>query len=127
VRLAKALLLAATAIHAVAYLVAAPEHVVDRWWPAHARFHVMQALLWAVGFDAVVALIVLGPFARGERWARAALLVAAVFLHGAYFIAFAAGGWPTNLSAHVSLGASTLLFVFGLALGWRAEPEGSHG
>jgi hypothetical protein len=123
-KLARALLAFATFAHMVIYLVAAPEHIVDEWWPRHARFHVLQALQWAVGFDLVLLWLIAGPLKRAERWTLGPLVLALIFLHGSYFTSFVLrGGAPPNLSAHVSLGASTLIYVIGLALAARSLPR----
>ncbi len=123
--LAVGLLAFATVAHAVGYLFAAPEHVVDPEWPLHARFHILQALLWGVGFDAMILVIVLGPFRAGARWARHLLVLAIPFLHGAYFIAIAAipDGKPPEMWAHVLLGIVAAMYVLGLGLGWRPVAE----
>jgi hypothetical protein len=117
-RLAQALLGLATLIHVISYVVAAPEHVVDTSWPLHARFHVLQALQWAVGFDLVVAWLIV-RLAR-ERWVLGPLAIAFVLLHGAYFVSFAVrGGEPSNVSAHIALGTAMALYAAGLAVAWR--------
>src|SRR5262249_14958331 len=83
---ASSLLIAlATVGHAVTYLVAAPPHVMDASWPPHARFHVLQALLWALGFNVLVLVVVARAYGRGERWSWWALATAWLFLHVAYF------------------------------------------
>jgi len=109
----------ATVGHIGAYLYAAPEHVVDLSWPDHARFHVLQAIFWIVGFDLVLLALILGPLARGRAWVRQVLLLAWPFVHGAYFFALLRGGGPPETSAHVALGALLLLYGVGLGLVWR--------
>lgn len=108
--------------HLIGYGFAVPEHIVDAAWPAHARFHVFQALLWLAAVDLVAAGIALGPFARGDRWARWALLAVLLLVHVGYFVALAffPDGHPApGMAAHVPLGAALVLFVVALALGWR--------
>ena len=121
-KLGRALLAFASVAHMGGYLYAAPEHVVDPLWPPHARFHVLQALLWIVGFDLVLLLVILGPLARGDRWARWALLLAWPFVHGGYFVALLRGGGPPELGAHLALLVVALLYGVGLAMAWRAPP-----
>lgn len=128
--IAVALLAVATTAHAVVYLYAAPEHVVDAAWPLHARFHVLQALLWAVGFDLVLLALVFGPFRRGHRWALWVLGGAWPFVHAGYFIALAGirGGGPPERSADVIMGGVMFVYAAGWALGWlvaRTEPPRS--
>lgn len=122
-RVGRALLLLATLGHIGAYLYAAPEHVVDPGWPPHARFHVLQAIFWVVGFNLVLVPLIMGPLARGETWVRGVLLLAWPFVHGAYFVALLRGGGPPEASAHAGLLALLLLYGAGLALVWR--PAGS--
>lgn len=102
--------------HAGGYLYAAPEHVIDPHWPPHAQFHVLQALLWIVGFDLVLLLATLGPLARGEPWARRGLWIAWPFVHGGYFVALARGGGPPQLGAHLALAVVAVLYAVGLAM-----------
>ncbi|HJZ88956.1 MAG TPA: hypothetical protein VKN99_27485 [Polyangia bacterium] len=120
---ASSLLIAlATVGHAVTYLVAAPPHVMDASWPPHARFHVLQALLWALGFNVLVLVVVARAYGRGERWSWWALATAWLFLHVAYFACLPAvpGGAPTNPHADFVLGALLVVYALGLVLGrWR--------
>lgn len=114
--------------HMIGYCFAVPEHIVDGTWPAHARFHVVQALIWLIGFDLISVALALGPFARGERWARWALVIALIMAHGGYFIALLAipeGHPPEGLRAHLPLAALLVLHAIGLVLGWRALASGS--
>jgi len=121
-KLGRALLAFATVAHMGGYLYAAPEHVVDPVWPPHARFHVLQALLWIVGFDLVILLLVLGPLARGDRWARWALVLAWPFVHGSYFVALLRGGGPPELGAHLALLVVALLYGLGLLWASTSAP-----
>jgi hypothetical protein len=119
---AKWLLVIANFGHIVGYAMAVPEHIADAAWPPHARFHVLQALLWIVGFDLVSIALALRPFARGELWARWALVVSLVLAHGGYFVALAAipaGSPPEGLNAHLPLLALLIGHLVGLGLGWR--------
>lgn len=113
----------ASVAHAAAYLVAAPEHVVDPSWPAHARFHVLQALLWIVLLDLALAALALGPLRRGSRSALPALAIGGLGAHGAYFAAMLAipEGRPPELSSHLILGGVALVFIVGLGLAWRDD------
>ena len=113
-RLARALMLLGCVAHAGAYLYAATVHVVDARWPGHARFHVLQALIWAVGFDVVLAILALGPLDGRRRWWT--LLAGGLFVHGSYFaalIAFPAFG-PPELSAHLILAAIAVAYFLGV-------------
>ena len=122
---AKWLVGAASIAHLVAYCVAVPGHVIDPTWVGHARFHVVQALLWIAGFDGVCAVVALGPFGR-DAWARWVLLVGLVFAHGSYFAALVAvpsGHPPNGMAAHLPLAGFALVYAVGLALGWRGSPR----
>jgi hypothetical protein len=113
------LLAVATLAHMGGYLYAAPEHVVDPSWPAHARFHVLQALLWIVGFDLALLVLIFGPLARGDRGVRWVLLLAWLFVHGGYFVALLRGGGPPQVAAHVALLVVAVIYGVGLAWVWR--------
>lgn len=119
------LIVLACAAHLVIYLVAAPEHVVATEWPAHARFHVLEAICWAAGLDLAIAAIAWVPLARGERWAWWAAALGFVTGHASYFGAIAAlpAGRPPNLSADVTLGLAAALFALGLVLTARPERQ----
>jgi hypothetical protein len=114
--------------HMLSYGFAVPEHIVDATWSAHARFHVLQALIWLIGLDLISIALALRPFARGERWARWALVVTLLLSHGGYFIALVAipeGHPAAGMRAHIPV---TVLFVthaLGLVLGWRPAATGS--
>lgn len=121
-RPAVVLIVVASVGHLAAYLVAAPVDVADATWPLHARFHVLQALLWIAGLDAVIVALALGPLRRGERWSWWTLVSAGASAHAGYFASLAAirGGGPPEMSAHLVLGALMAAYGAGLALGWRA-------
>ncbi len=114
------LLALASAGHLVAYVVAAPAHIVDATWPLHGRFHVFQALLWIVGFDALALLLAVGPHRRGDRWALFALAAAWPFSHLSYFLGLLVipGGGP-SLGASAVMASLAALYALGLAAGWR--------
>lgn len=114
----------ASLAHAVAYCVAAPEHVVDAAWPAHARFHVLQALIWIVALDLALAWLALGPLRRGHRSTLPAIAIGGLGAHGAYFAAMIAqpDGRPPELSSHLILGGIAAVFVLGLLLAIREDP-----
>jgi hypothetical protein len=127
-RSARNLVVTACALHIVAYLQAVPVHLTDKDWPAHARFHVFQALLWIVGLDLALMLIALYPYARGERWAFGALVVGLFTSHLGYFLAMFAipGGAPPDLTAHIGLGVILALYLLGLLLGERGRQALPH-
>lgn len=118
-----ALIVIASLAHAAAYLVAAPEHVVDPAWPSHARFHVLQALLWIVALDLALVAVALGPLRRGASGSVTALAIGGLGAHGAYFSAMAAlpEGRPPELSSHLILGGIALVYVIGLILAMRDD------
>jgi hypothetical protein len=126
-RSARNLIVAACVLHIIAYLQAVPVHITDMDWPAHARFHVLQALIWLVGLDVSLLLIARGPYARGERWAFGALVVGLFSSHVGYFLSMFAipGGAPPGMFAHVALGIILALYVLGLLLGERGRQAAS--
>ena len=126
-RIATWLIVIACVGHLVGYTQAVPEHIADEHWPGHARFHVLQALVWLVGLDLLAIVIAVGPFARGLAWSRWALLLALVCSHGAYFIALTAfpdSGPPQGMASHGPLAGAMALHALGLVIGWRRR--GAH-
>lgn len=81
------LLTVATLGQMIGLWFAVPEHIVDRTWPPHARFHVMQAVFWITGLDGSILLLTWGPLRHQERWSLWALLGLLVFAQISYFIA----------------------------------------
>lgn len=124
-RSARNLIAVASALHILAYLQAVPVHLSDMDWPAHARFHTFQALLWIIGLDVVLLLVALFPYARGERWAFHVLLVGLFTSHLGYFVSMfvISGGAPPDFTAHVALGVILALYVLGLLLGERGRVQ----
>jgi hypothetical protein len=118
VSIARALLVLGSLGHLIIYLVAAPEHVADIGWPAHARFHVLEAIFWVAGLDLAAVALACWPLPRGERWSLWALVGVWMTGHVSYFAAVALlpAGRPPNLSADVSLGAAFAIYSAGLAL-----------
>jgi hypothetical protein len=117
-----AVLISVTAIgHAVGYLVATREHIVDIGWPRHARFHVTQGLFWLLTLDGASVWLAMGPFRRGEGWARWALVAAWVSAHWGYFATLVAmpEGRPATANASTMLAVVLGLFGIGLAMGWK--------
>jgi len=114
------LLLFATLGHIAAYLYAAPEHVVDASWPDHARFHVLQAIFWVVGFNLTLVPLIVGPAMRGEGWAVWTLGLGGLFVQGGYFFALLYGGGPPEWTSHAALALLLLLFAAGWFVMWRS-------
>lgn len=117
--LASRLIMIACLGHCVAYLYAAPRHVIDASWPLHAQFHVLQAIFWIIALNIVLAMIGWRPFARGEAWAFWALLLGGLGSQGGYFAAMVAlpAGRPPALSSHLALGVILVVYGVGLVLG----------
>lgn len=114
----------ASLAHAAAYCVAAPEHVVDAGWPDHARFHVLQALIWIVALDLALAALALGPLRKGRRGVLPVIGLGGLGAHGAYFAAMIAqpAGRPPELSSHLILGGIAAVFALGFVLAVRDDP-----
>jgi hypothetical protein len=119
----------ATVAHLVAYLVAAPEHVVDASWPAHARFHVLQALSWIVGGDLVILLVVWPRSRMPARLRLAVVVLGALCFHASYFGALAMiwQGRPERASATPIMAAIALVYFLGLLGAFWARREGAAG
>ncbi len=118
------LLTFAFVVHALGYLHAAPEHVVDETWPLHARFHVMQALVLIEGIDLTMLLVIWGPLRRGSWWALQTLWVGGAVVHGSYFVAFVTGGQPPDTMPHILLGIVAGAWLLGMVLAERARRFG---
>lgn len=120
-----ALLVVATVGHLFGYLFAIPDHIFNTSWPLHARFHVLQACFWIVGFDLVTLAVILGPFRRQESWSRWMLLASLVFVHCGYFFSItlipAGRPRPTEIWPHISLGILLIMFATGLFTEWRDQ------
>ena len=127
-RVGRWLVVIASIGHLIGYSLAIPDHIGDSGWPIHARFHVLQALLWLIDLDLCAALVAWLPLAAGRRWARWALLGNLFLAHGAYFIALAAmptGGPPQGMASHLPLGLAAGLYALGLALAWKPASPGA--
>jgi hypothetical protein len=95
-----------------------PDHLTDPTWPPHARFHTLQALLWLVALNVTIAVLVLGPARRGERWALVLLALLFICAQGSYFVAYVLvpGGAPPEAFAHMGSAISATLYAVGLIL-----------
>jgi hypothetical protein len=122
-KLPTALITLSTAIHLLAYLLpqAMPEHLADMSWPAHARFHMWQATFWLVALDVVILLVALIPFRMKQTWALWVLMVGLLGAQVGYFLAsmVVPEGRPDTQGADIGLLVVMLIYVAGLALGWR--------
>lgn len=110
--MAKGLIIFATAAHLLVYVYAMPEHIFDSSWPPHARFHVLQSLLWIIGLNSILFSVTLKFFENPSRLLWWTLFGGWVFVHWGYFVSFLVGGPPPEISTHI------LLFVLLLLYGW---------
>jgi hypothetical protein len=108
----------------VGYWVAVPEHIVDRTWPLHARFHIIQAFFWITGLDVAILILIWWPLRQREVWSLDALLALFLFAQLSYFVAllalpkgrqFSTGNWHEWV-----YGLDALLALVGLFLAARA-------
>jgi hypothetical protein len=108
----------------IGYWFAVPEHIVDKAWPEHARFHMVQAFFWITGLDLALLLLIWIPLQQHERWSLWALLALFIFAQGSYFFAIfglpkgrpiSRGNWYEWM-----YGLDALLYAIGLVLAARA-------
>ena len=69
VKLGAYLLCFVHAVSALVFLFAIPDHIGDSSWPAHARNHVFQSLIWLEGFHGLSLAIAARFLLRRELWA----------------------------------------------------------
>lgn len=122
--LASALLTVAALGQLLGYWFAVPEHIVDRTWPIHARFHMIQAFFWITGLDLALLVLTWVPLQQREPWSLWTLLALFIFAQVSYFIAILAlpkgrqysrGNWHEWVYA-----LDAVLFAVGLFLAARA-------
>ena len=117
------LVVLSTGIHLLAYLLpqAMPEHLMDSTWPAHARFHMWQATFWLLSLDVMILLIALFPFRMKQAWSLWVLVVGFIGSQlGYYFsILIVREGRPDVAGADLGLLVVMVIYLAGLALGWR--------
>ncbi len=122
-KLPVSLVVLSTGIHLLAYLLpqAMPEHLLDLNWPDHARFHMWQATFWLLSLDVMILLVALLPFRMKQAWSVWVLLTGLVGSQlGYYFsILIVPDGRPDVAGADLGLLIVMLIYLAGLALGWR--------
>ena len=94
----------------------------------HARFHTLQALIWIVGLNATLLVVILGPLRQRKTWALPTIATGGVTAQGAYFatIALLPAGRPPELSAHLIMAVLTIAFVIGFFLVWSVLRSTRH-
>ena len=106
------------------YWFAVPEHIVDRSWPIHARFHMVQAFFWITGLDLAILVLIWWPLRNRELWSLWTLLALLFFAQISYFLAIlvlpkglrpSAGNWHEWV-----YGLDAVIFAVGLFLAARA-------
>lgn len=106
------------AVHALGALgapFAARLHLHQPGATRHQDFHVMWEACKYFSASVLALAIVVGPLARGERWASWALLVVTFAMFGGVFVADAiTGGAPTI--DHVAYGAFLAISLIALAV-----------
>jgi cell division protein FtsW (lipid II flippase) len=121
--LATLLLTVAAVGQLLGYWFAVPEHIVDRSWPLHARFHMVQAFFWITGLDLALLVLIWWPLQHREAWSLWALLALFVFAQLSYFLAIliqpkgrprSRGNWYEWM-----YGLDAVLYAVGLVLAAR--------
>lgn len=118
--LAIALLLVAATGHLIGNLVAGFQHLSNLAWTQHARFHLLQSLMFLAGWDLLVIAISLGPFRHGAGWTAWILVAYVLTVPTAYFIAMATipAGRHRGPLRHLLYLLQALMFLSGLVIGW---------
>jgi uncharacterized membrane protein len=122
------LLLTAPALgHALSYLPAVMEHILDTGWIDHARFHALQSLIMAEGWNLFILYVIWFPLRRGENWTKWALLGYLIAIQLGYFITMALlpEGTPPELVFNLLFAVSLGLFAVGYYLAWNELRTGS--
>lgn len=114
----RVLLTIAMAASAAAFVHAIPRHLADPAWPPHAKNHVLQALIWVVGFNALGVWLVWGPLRSGVPGAWTALALAGACQFGGYFAPnrIVAGGAVPGWLDKAYFASLALLYAAGLFL-----------
>jgi hypothetical protein len=120
------LVVASATGHLIGNVIPTLEHVRDPDWPAHARFHVLQAIALLTGMDLIAIALALGPLRRRDQWAFWTELTYVLFAQGGYFAALAVlpKGRQRGAVFHVLYACATAIFLAGLLLGQRNRDPG---
>lgn len=108
------------------YWFALPEHIRDRAWPMHARFHILQAFFWISGLEVAILVLVWWPLQSQERWSLWTLLALLIFTQASYFIAvlILPKGRPPSRRNWYDWALGTALFIYAPGLTWAAQTMG---
>lgn len=124
--IASLLLTVASLGQLVGYWFAIPEHIRDKTWPLHARFHIIQAFFWITGLNGVILALVWWPLQHQEQWSFWTLLALCIFAQTSYFFALLAlpKGRPASRGNWYDwmFGLDLLIYVVGLV--WAAATMG---
>jgi hypothetical protein len=112
----------ATIIEVLGYAYALPGHLDEGTWSKHAQFHLVLAWIWLVGLGIAIIAISWGPLQKREQRSFWILLALFISAQGGHFIAslVVPAGRPPEFWYDYALGAMALIFVAGLAVGWKA-------
>lgn len=114
-RLAIATLVVIHVLGALGAPFAAKLHLHQPGATRHQDFHVVWEACKYFGASILALYVVLGPLARGERWARGVMLAATMALFGGVFFAdFLTGGAPSI--DHWAYGSFLVLSLASLAV-----------
>ena len=116
-------------ISAFVFAFAIPDHIGDPSWPAHARNHVFQSLIWLEGLHGLSIAVGLLALLRGERWAWYAMAASGAVLFGGYFVpVWTTSGGAPGAADDVLFGVLAAAYAAGLVMSrglLEASPAGS--
>lgn len=96
-------------------------------WPVHAQHHLVHQIVLFLGLVAVGFMLLYGPLARRERWAWWTMLVVGISIFGGFWLGHPLVGLgEPGLIPNTAQAILSLLFLAGLAVGWREVRHGQY-
>jgi hypothetical protein len=120
------LLTLATLGQLIGYWSALPQHMRDRGWPDHARFHIIQASFWITGLDVAILTLVWVPLQQRETWSIWTLLALGICAQTNHFVAALAlpKGRPPSKGNLYDWILGLVLLIYAVGLVWAAVSLG---